>query len=184
MACWPSLATRTWYPAAASSISSSRGMNGSSSTTNSFSPLPSAPGSTSLTVPLSPLEAPWTRPAPRTHRPSRPAPTQAHAQVIGRDRSAAYRPSSTCPRKVGLFLSLRGTMHEHAAMREGHGDAGVGNLPGRDGRHAAGPPPYGDTWPRADDPRQARDAEPGRFGQGPDRHPDDRGRRAAWAARP
>src|SRR3954452_11634680 len=101
MACWPSLATRTWYPAAASSISSSRAMNGSSSTTNSFSPLPSAPGSTSLTVPLSQLEAPWTRPAPRTHRPSRPAPTQAHAQVIGRDRSAAYRPSSTCPGRSG-----------------------------------------------------------------------------------
>src|SRR3954454_4100322 len=76
-------------------------MNGSSSTTSSFSPLASAPCSTSLTAPLSALER---------SRTARPAGGCALYRVIGPGRPAAYRPSSAHPRKLEPFAAARGTM--------------------------------------------------------------------------
>ena len=106
-------------------------------------------------------------------------------RVIGRNRPAAYRPSSARPSSARV--SSGRAWHDGRVTprsRGGTRDAGVGNLPGRDGRHAPGPAARGHPRPRADDPREARDAQPRRLGQGSDRDPDDRRRRAARPARP
>ena len=71
--------------------------------------------------------------------------------------------------------AARGTMGGHGE-RGGHEDAGTGDVPGRDGEHPAGPAAHRDARARPHDPREARDAEPRRVGQGSDRDPHDRGR--------
>ena len=159
-------------------------MNGSSSTTSSFSPLASVPRSTSLTAPLSPLGPHADPTGPRQPR----LPTDRRMPCTG-SSAATVRQLTVLPRParaaLGCLLAARGTMGASRRDRErGTRDAGVGNLPGRDGRHAPGPAARGHPRPRADDPREARDAQPRRLGQGPDRDPDDRGRRAARPARP
>ena len=69
--------------------------------------------------------------------------------------------------------AARGTMGTDGE-REGTEDAGAGHVPGRDGEHAAGAAAYRHTRTGSHRAREARDAEPRRVRQGPDRDPHDR----------